>query len=97
MDMHYRETLGAAYTEVMGEPEVASFGQGRGGGATRGRGGRGDRRGQGRPGPGGQPGGGLQARMVGDQVGKLPTRYTMAVSAAGDKICVRFNRGTCTK
>ena len=105
MDQHYRSTMGDAYATVVGDDravrgngERGRGGGGRGGGGrgTRGRGGvvRGGRgRGAGR-------GAGLPqgARgSAGDMVGRYPGKYTDSVTATGEKICMRWNRGVCEK
>ena len=99
MDLHYRDTLGDAYTQVTGDDARATRGDvprgGRGGGSARGAGGRGT----GGRGAGGRGGGAARGSRgsAGDQVGRYPLKYTDAVTAGGEKICLKWNRGACPK
>ena len=101
MDTHYRETLGEVYSGL-GSDKVVVERTDRGGGQPRGVGPRGGGprggRGRGGPGRGRQLSGAAgSAPVAGDQVGRTPGRPHMAVSSAGDKICLKYNSGDCKR
>ena len=99
MDAHYHDTLGEAYSGAAGnrasrvEERVDRGGGGRARGDRRGRGV--GLRGRQLPGPaGGAPG---AAGMATDRVGHCPVKYGMAVTATGEKICLKYNRRNCVR